>query len=157
MAGLLASNIDDYSKFAVGLILVRFPDWEPFSCVQSDINSVFVDFYIPCPSLAVERGLWVSTANQELTVGFHTDHNHFTDYDDPLNPEPVEAGLNQAAAYLEDRCGAVSWYQGERLAGTTSAELPLSGLIPRVFKDYHVTLGTLRSWSGQYDRDEPCA
>ena len=154
MAGLPASSLDDYSKFAVRLILARFPDWEPFGIVQPNASGGYVDFRIPCPSQADEMGLWVSTADQELTVGFHTDHNHFTDYDNPFNPEPVEAGLDQAAAYLEDRCGAVSWYQGERLAGTTSAELPLSGPIPRIFKDYHVTRGTLRSWSGRLDRDE---
>ena len=91
--------------------------------------------------------LWVSTAGEELSVGFHTHHDHFTDYKILLNPEQVKAGLDQAAAYLEDRCGAVSWYQGERLVGTTNCSLPLSGPLPRMFSQFPVTRGTLRSGS----------
>jgi hypothetical protein len=53
--------------------------------------------------------------------------------------------------------GVVSWYQGERLVGTTSCKLPVSGPLPRMFTQFPVTRGTLRSWSGRFDRDEPGA
>jgi hypothetical protein len=148
---------DAYTRFALRLILARFPEWEPY-CVASprqDGAGSTVEFIVPCPNPAVESGLYVSTAADELTIGFHTDHGHFTDFDSPLNRDRIEQGLNQAAAYLEDRLGAVSWYQGERLLGTTSCELPLDGPLPPMFATYPVTHGTLRSWSGRFDRDEP--
>jgi len=99
MAGLLSSNLDAYSRFAISLILARFPEWEPFAVVGSRPDSVegTVEFNIPCPSPAVEMGLWVSTDDEELSVGFHTHHGHFTDYDPRCNPEQIEAGLDQAA------------------------------------------------------------
>ena len=157
MAGLPANDLDDYTRFALPLILARFPTWEPFGTIQppADGEGGTVEFNVPCPNPAAEIGLWVSTADQELTVGFHTHHDHFTDFETSLNPEPVEAGLDQAAAYLEDRRGAVSWYQGGRLVGTTSCDLPLAGPLPRMFSQFRVTRGTLRSWSGRFDRDEP--
>jgi hypothetical protein len=157
MTGLLANNLDAYSRFALPLILARFPEWEPFGVVQlrPDGAGGTVEFNVPCPSPAAEMGLWISTAVEEMSVGFHTHHCHFTDYDIRLNPEQVKAGLDHAAAYLEDRCGVVSWYQGQRLVGTTSCKLPLSGPVPRMFSQLPVTRSTLRSWSGRFDRDEP--
>ena len=157
MTVLLTSNLDAYSRFALTMILGRFPEWEPFGVVQTrpDGASSWVEFNIPCPSGATEMGLWVSTDGAELSVGFHTHHSHFTDYDTRLNPEQIEAGLDHAAAYLEDRCGTVSWYQDERLVGTTSCELPLSGPLPRMFSQLPDNRATLRSWSGRFDRDEP--
>jgi hypothetical protein len=157
MAGLLAGELDAYTRFALPLILARFPEWEPFGVVQPRPDGVggTVEFNVPCPNPGAEMGLWVSTADEELSVGFHTHHGHFTDYDTRLNPDQVEAGLEQAAEYVEDRRGVVSWYQAERLAGTTSCELPLAGPLPRMFSQLPVTRGTLRSWSGRFDRDEP--
>lgn len=156
MAGILASNLDAYSRFAASLILARFPEWESFGVVQRrpDAAGCTVEFNVPCPSLAAEMGLWMSTSDQELSVGFHTHHSHFTDYDTPLSREQIEAGLDQAAAYLADRCGVVSWYQGQRLVGTTTTKLPLLESLPRMFSHSPVTRGTLRSWSGLFDRDE---
>ena len=156
MSGLLSADLDKYSRLAVAQILLRFPGWEPFGIVspRPDGAGSTVDFTIPCPSPAVESGLWVSTADDEFSVGFHTHHGHFTDYETPLNARRIEEGLEQAGAYLEDRCGVVSWYEADRLAGTTSCGLPLGGPLPRVFANLPVTRGTLRSWSGRYDRDE---
>ncbi len=157
MAGLLASNLDAYSRFAVPLILARFPDWEPFAVVQErpDGAGGTVEFNVPCPSPAAEMGLWISTDQEELSVGFHTDHSHFTDYESRLNPEVIGVGIDQAAAYFEDRSGVVSWYQGVQLKGTTSTALPHPGPLPRIFSRLPLTHATLRSWSGRFDRDEP--
>jgi hypothetical protein len=157
MAELLANDLDSFSRFALPLILARFPEWKSFGVVQPrpDGGGATVEFNVPCPNPAAEMGLWVSTADEELSVGFHTHHSHFTDYETRLNPEVVEAGLEQAAVYLEDRCGVVSWYQKEQLVGTTSCELPLSGPLPRMFSQFPVSRGTLRSWSGRFDREEP--
>jgi hypothetical protein len=157
MAALVLDDLDDYSRFAVPLILARFPGWERFGVVRPrpDGAGGTVEFHVPCPLPGVEAGLYVSTADAELTVGFHTHHTHFTDYDVPASPDQVAAGLGYAAAFLEDRVGVVSWYTGARLVGTTSCELPVSGPVPRMFARLAVTRGTVRSWSGRFDRDEP--
>jgi hypothetical protein len=101
---------------------------------------------------AAESGLHLSTADDELTVGFHTDHEHFTDYDNRLNPQAIETGLRYAADIINERRGVVSWYRGEHLAHTSTIALPHEGPLPRLLSS--CTRGTLRSWSGRFDRDE---
>jgi hypothetical protein len=168
MAGLLQSGLDAYSRFAVPLILARFPEWEPFAKLspRPDSAGSVVDFKIPCPSAGVESGLWVSTADEEFSIGFHTHHNHFTDYENRLNREQIEAGLQHVMAIIEERVGVVSWYRGGGFAGSRSVELPhpdplpglLDGLgaagaeLAGIFSDCDRV--TLRSWFGRFDRDE---
>jgi hypothetical protein len=142
-------DLDSYSEFAVGIVLRRFPEWEQYAKTSLDGTA---EFEIPCRSPAIERALWISTANNELTVGFHTDHCHFTDYDNPCNLAVVHQGLDFAVAILKDRCGILSWYQGDRLVHTTQLKLPHVGPLPCLLS--HCTRGTLRSWSGKFDKDE---
>jgi hypothetical protein len=167
MAGLLESGLDAYSKVAAPLILARFPEWEPFAKLspRADGAGNTVDFNVPCPSPAAEYGLWVSTADEELSVGFHTHHNHFTDYETRLNPEQMEAGIQHAAGIVEELVGVVSWYRGSDFAGSRTVELPHPGPLPGLLDGLGATAevagifsrcdrATLRSWFGRFDRDE---
>src|SRR5262245_37421776 len=132
MAKLRESDLDAYSWLAVPLILARFPEWETFAKLspRPDGAGSVVDFNVPCPSPAAEYGLWVSTADEELSVGFHTHHDHFTDYGNRLNLEQIQAGVQHAADIIEERVGVVSWYRGGAFAGSCSVELPHPGLLP---------------------------
>ena len=89
-----------------------------------------MEFEIPCPSTAVDSGLWISTENNELTVGFHTDHCHFTDYECPQNLAVIHQGLDFVVEILKDRRGILSWYHGDQLVHTTTIQLPHSGPLP---------------------------
>src|ERR1044072_4945803 len=82
MARPLESGLDAYSAVVVPLILTRFPEWESSAKLspRTGCGGNVVGFNLPCPSPAAEYGLWVSTADEELSVGFHTHHTHFTDY-----------------------------------------------------------------------------
>jgi hypothetical protein len=132
MAGLLASDLDTYSRFALPLILVRFPEWDSFGVVQPrpDGAGGTVEFNVPCPNPAAQAGLWVSTADEELTVGFHTHHGHFTGYDTRLNPAQVEAALEYAAAIVGDRVGVVSYYRGAGSPGRGRSSCRARGRCP---------------------------
>src|SRR5262245_22833943 len=115
MVRLMESDLDAYSHVAVPMILARFPDWEPFAKLSPRVDGAgsTVEFNIPCPSPAAECGMWVSTTDEELSVGFHTHHEHFTDYGNRLNAKQIEAGIQQAANFIEERVGVVSWYRGD--------------------------------------------
>ena len=167
MAGLMTCDLDDYSRLAVPLILAHFPEWELFAKLSPRSGGAghVVDFNVPCPSPAAEHGLWVSTADEELSVGFHTHHNHFTDYENRHNLLQIEAGVQYAADILAERVGVVSWYRGDRFVGSRSVTLPHKGPLPGlldglgiggevagIFSDCE--RATLRSWVGRYDRDE---
>ena len=168
MAALWKADLDDYSRVAVPMILARFPEWEPLAKLspRPDGGGSTVDFSIPCPSPGAEYGLWVSTADEEFSVGFHTHHNHFTDYENRLNVGQLEAGIQHALDIIEERVGVISWYRGGAFAGSRSVELPhpdplpglLDGLGPTgqelagIFSDCDRV--TLRSWLGRFDREE---
>jgi hypothetical protein len=160
-------ELDEYSRIAVPKILARFPGWEPFAKLLRRPNGVanVVEFHVPCPSPATESGLWISTADEELTVGFHTHHAHFTDYADRTHRAQIEAGLDLAADIVEDRIGVLSYYAGSQFAGSRSVQLPHPGSLPELFEGMGLAgslVGasggwdrvTLRSWSGQFDRDD---
>lgn len=165
---LLDRDLDPYSRFAVRMILERFPTWEPFAVVTSQPDGAggAVEFVVPCPSPAVEYGLFVATFDEELTVGLHTHHVHFTNYEDRTDPCQITHGLEYAAALLEDRIGVLSWYRGGGFAGSTSIDLPRSqplvdylrevgGVTARPFAGCERV--TLRTWSGRFDREERLA
>ncbi|MBL8796028.1 MAG: hypothetical protein JNM56_19155 [Planctomycetia bacterium] len=158
--------MDAYSRIAVPMILGRFPEWEPFARLDSRADGAgnTVDFNIPCPSGAAESGLWISTADEEFSVGFHTHHCHFTDYESRNNPIQIEAGLKYAADIIDERLGVVSWYRAGCFVGSFSVELPYPAPLPGLFDDArdaqlvamfsNCDRATLRSWLGHFDRDE---
>lgn len=160
------SNLDLYSRMAVKAILTRFPEWADFAKLtpRPDGGGNAVEFCIPCPSKSVDGGLWVSTADEELSVGFHTHHRHFTDYEHRLNSRQIEAGLQMVADILAETLGIVSWYRGFTFIGSFSLQLPHTEPLPGLFtgsvllKDMLLRgdLATLRSWKGRFDRDETC-
>src|SRR5262245_19377874 len=168
MAALPEADLDAYSRVAVPMILARFPEWKLLAKLspRPDGAGSTVVFNIPCPSPAAEDGLWVSTADEELSVGFHTHHNHFTDYENRLNAAQMEAGIQHAVDIIDERVGVLSWYRGAAFAGSRSVELPhpnplpglLDGLGPtgsqlaRIFSNCDRV--TLWSWLGRYDREE---
>jgi hypothetical protein len=164
---LLDERLEAYSRVAVPHILARFPDWEPFAKPSAGPDGAgnVVEFNIPCPSSAAESGLWVSTAGEELSVGFHTHHGHFTDHEDRTNRAQIDAGLDYAPAIIEDRVGVLSYYSGGKFSGSRSVDLPPPGTLPKLyegmglvgklegfFRDWDRV--TLRSWSGRFDRDD---
>jgi len=146
-------QLDEYSRFAVSRILGHFPAWgEQMVFRRPDgYTHAFAEFALSSPSPAIEHGLWVSTADEEITVGLHTHHSHFTDYENRSNPEHVSDALDHVQDLLDERSAIVSWYIGDCFAGSTSHEVaaghPTSSLLSGM------TRTTLRSWRGTYDQD----
>ena len=166
MRPMLMEELDDYSRVVTPLILAKFPDWESLAELSppSAGERRYVTFSIPCPSRAVEHGLWVSTADGELTVGFHTHHVHFNDYSGGSGPVQIKAGLEYVSDLLGERLGVLSVYRVGRLAGSISLPLPSWGRLTELFSGTPESLTaelfvrcerfTVRGWTGRFDRDE---
>jgi hypothetical protein len=60
-----------------------------------------IKFELASPSAAIEHGLWLSTADQEVTVGLHTHHSHFTDYDNRFDLQHITDALDYVALDAE--------------------------------------------------------
>jgi hypothetical protein len=152
--------LDDYSRIAFSMILARFPAWQPFATFIAgpDGSTAVVEFQVPCPSGAVERGLLVATDGGELTVGFHTHHTHFGMFIEDDQLQQIKAGLDHAGDMFDERIGVVSWYCGGCFAGSSSLDLPHPAPLPRLREIFpnrpDCDRITLRSWTGRFDRDE---
>ncbi len=148
-----SGQLDEYSRFAVGLILSRFPVWRSHVAFRrpDGYASPFADFELQSPSPAIARGLWVSTADEEVTVGLHTHHSHFTDYDNRFDPQHIIDALDYVQDIFDDRCVIVSWYIGDRLICTTSKDVTTQH--PATPPRGGVTRKTVRSWRGTCDSD----
>ncbi len=127
------------------MILARFPAWEPFVTFIAgpDGSTAVVEFQVPCPSGAVERGLWVATDGGELTVGFHTHHTHFGMFIEDDQPQQIKAGLDHAGDMLDERIGVVSWYCGGCFAGSSSLDLPRCRVYGRSFRTAPTATGSI--------------
>jgi hypothetical protein len=146
-------QLDEYSRFAVSQILERFPAWRECLVFRrpEGYTHAFADFGFASPSPAIEHDLWVSTADDEITVGLHTHHSHFADYDDRANSGHIGHALDHVQDLLDERVAIASWYVGDRFAGSTSHEV--SSDRPPAPLLSSVTRTSLRSWRGTYDRD----
>ena len=146
-------QLDAYSRLAVGCVLDRFPTWREHMVFRrpDGYERAFADFELASPSPAIEQGLWVSTADEEITVGLHTHHSHFTDYDNRFNPQRITDALDHVQELLDERCAIASWYVGDRFAGSTSQKVPTEH--PPFSMLSGVTRTTLRSWRGTFDSD----
>jgi len=157
MTGRLEGDLDAYSRLAVSAVLARFPEWEGFARLtpRPDGAGSVVEFDVPCPSPAAAYGLLLSTAGAELTVGFHTHHDHYTNYDNPLDPGPIEDGVRRAADYVGERVGVACWYRGATCVGSMAVALPLEGPLHGLEPVFRACdRATLLSWRGRFDREE---
>ncbi len=167
MPSIPLDQLDDYSRIAVPIILATFPEWESLAVVKDgpDGEGATVEFEIACPSPNVEHGLWVLTADEELTVGFHTHHVHFTNYDERIDERQIANGVQFAADIVSEHLGVVSRYSGGRLQASCSVPLPKNGSVASVLEtidsDSSLLTGfytegerfTVRSWNGRFDCD----
>ena len=124
--------LDDYSEFASRLILERFPEWESFATVRIEPKGTGVfEVNIPCPSPAAKAGLLVTTAGEETTVVFHTEHQHFTNYDDRIDPQHIQDALDFADDILNERIAAINYYRDGDDAGGGWMDVPSMKPLPR--------------------------
>jgi hypothetical protein len=84
------------------------------------INGDEVRLEIPCPSPAVDKGLWILCEGPEgdVIVGFHTQHTHFGPWDEYTDQHvrmdaivtALDDGIALAREFLEERQIVISWY-----------------------------------------------
>lgn len=155
----------NFSQILAKEVLRRFPEWEPFGELKrrefpewdsavgapgKQAGVIVVEFHIPCPSPVVLRGLWLSTANEELTVGFDAHHAHFNDRRGGVCS--VDDGFRFISEIVAERIGVVGLFRGDEIGGSMAVELPYE--LPLALGNTSFTHATLRSWNSKFDRDE---
>lgn len=109
-------------------------------------GSLVVEFDPPPPRK--DCTFWITTDQDEITVGFGMFHGHFA-WPRPTADDWWEDPLDFIRDLTEDRVLVEDWTKGGKWSGSSTlaadAEPDVSGLMPD-----HVVL--IRSWSGRLDR-----
>jgi hypothetical protein len=95
---------------------LAFPDQD----AQVTIDGDEVRLEVPCPSSAVDNGLWLCWRGPEgdVIVGFHTQHSHFGPWDEYSDQEArmdailaaLDEGITTARDFFAERQVVISWY-----------------------------------------------
>jgi hypothetical protein len=94
----------------------------------------------------------VLTANDEVVVGFDSDHNHFEDLvENGGSDSSIQEVLDFVVDILEERVVAVSWWAGSSWRGSTM--IPSIGKPEPSEQIHSFDRVRIRSWKGTYDRD----
>jgi hypothetical protein len=150
MKNLPIEQLDEYSCFAVNHILKGFPELDSHLTIDQPEGYAkpYAVFELPCPSPTVKQGLWVATFDMEITVGFHTHHSHFNDFDDVFNVKPINDALEYIDEIISERIVVISWYQSDSFSMSSTIEIPYD-TPPKFYKgDTHITC---HSWLGTYN------
>jgi hypothetical protein len=136
-------------------LLHAHPEWR--AAVRSDAaddGSAYDVLELQAPPGAhVEHGLFVSTENEEITVGFDVYHSHFDSWVDEANPGYGLGALEFINNLLAEKVAVLSWWTGETWAGSSQLAAGESPKLPSWAGAPKVDRVRVRSWNGSLNAD----
>jgi hypothetical protein len=152
---MAALELNQFSRQIAEALFKRFPDWRHYARVEDNEHRdeggiLYVEVPV-LPGSNLNRPLYVLTANDEVVVGFDSDHNHFEDLvESGGSDSSIQEVLDFIVDILEERLVAVSWWAGSSIRGATM--IPSSSK-PEPSEHIHsFDRVRIRSWKGTYDR-----
>ena len=167
--------MNEYAARVAPLLVAAFPE-EAKGIVVDDEGDLSLE--IACPSGSVDAGLSIRTWNEDVVVGFHTHHDHYSDWYGTGTDEHIDAAIKAARNVVAERLVVVSRYCRGKSLGSywDGPEYALTefrattakgskGWLERRRVEHRVNLSgrlrshvygvelTLRSWNGTYDSD----
>ena len=149
-------ELNQFSQQIGDALFKRFPDWRNYARVDENENRdeggiLYVEIPVPLES-NLSGPLYILTANEEVVVGFDSDHNHFEDLRESGGSDSsIQEVLDFIVDILEEKVVAVSWWAGSSLRGATI--IPSSSK-PEPSEHIHsFDRVRIRSWKGTHDRD----
>ena len=157
---------------------LAFPDQD----TRLTVNGYDVLLEAPCPSPAVDNGLWIRWDGPEgdVIIGFHTQHSHFGPWDEFSDQQArmdailaaLADGIAAAREFLTERQVVVSWFSNGEV-WTATRDVPEHALTairegtPEIFNltsrilmllnghspRFGRVTATIRSWNGTHDSD----
>jgi hypothetical protein len=115
-------GLNKYSSRCLAALLVAFPEFTGHVVEEPESGSFAIELTSPSGS-----PFWVSTAGDEITVGFDAHHVHFGSGGGPPDPDDAGADAEEAIEYIRALRG------GEILIAVWSrrGQLALSSSVPR--------------------------
>jgi hypothetical protein len=149
----ILSDLNPYARRVAMHLFRQFPDWTAFATIDSHPNADAGSLKLEVPSGSPKQGvLHISTDGDELTIGFHTHHCHFTDYDQLGTDSHIQDGIEYLGKLIVEEFVIHSWYCHGQFCGSVTGTPNEVGdpakFIPNVDQI------TCRSWAGTHDCDD---
>lgn len=146
-----------YTTIVAERLIGEFPEWRELAVLDTrpGASPGALLLEVPCPSAAVQEGLWISTNGDEITVGFHTHHVHFADYEGLDSNAHIEGAVQYIQGLLADEFLVESWYCEAAFCGSATVRPDAPTALPDFISG--VMHMTRRSWSGARDAEMPAA
>ncbi|HPF70804.1 MAG TPA: hypothetical protein PLQ13_09055 [Candidatus Krumholzibacteria bacterium] len=149
------TRLNDHSRRFAHLLFRQWPEWlrharyDPWEDFEKEALLVEV----PCPTDGSRHGLFITTSEWEIAIGFGADfHTRFGAGDGGPADFYAEA-LAFLDDFVEERCAIASARQDGQWLGAWRVDAGPQGPETPVVED-GVDL-SLRSWRGTWDRDLP--
>ena len=143
-------DMDDFSQRFSAWLRRHRPEWAELA--KPDATTVEIE--IPATGSRAIAPLWISSADDEITVGFDHTHSHFAAWDERQTEEDC---FEQAAQFAEDlmieRLVVVSGLDRGTWAGSTTVRPDEDPLAAVAFAAGDTVI--VRSFRGTFDRDLP--
>lgn len=106
---------------------------------------------LPAPNARASTPLWITTEDDEITVGFDAFHTHFAAWDGPTSEEQSFAGaISLARDIIAERALVASWWLEEKWSGSQLVEPGFTPERPQFVAGEAIP--RVRSWSGVRDQ-----
>lgn len=148
-------RLNKYTQQVVTEMIAAFPSWFDLILQMCD-ESGALDFKIDAPSPLIKGGLWVLTEGDEVIVGVHTHHVHFTYYETHTNfTDHILSAMKYIQDIISDQIGIVSWYRQEQFLGSATYRTEDDIELGKFLSQYLPisTRTEIRFWTGKKDRE----
>ncbi len=147
-------SLNEFSKRFAKKLLESHPDLEAFCSVDqnSKVEAGTLLLRIPPGSNNLCDGLWASTHDGEVIVGFDTHHAHFKATRAHSEEDSFVDAVEHIGNILSEKILAVAWYRGDRCRGGMPMSPGENPSPPRIL-GIGVNRIRVRSWNGTYDED----
>jgi hypothetical protein len=150
----IIDNLNPYARRVATHLFRHFPDWATLATTDPNPNADFGALLLEIPAnlSGSEIVLHIWSDGDELTVGLHTHHCHFSDYDQRETDEHIEDGVEYIKNLIQENFVIYSWYcNGQFCCSVTGTPGKVED--PAKFIS-NVDRVTCRSWAGTYDSDD---
>lgn len=150
----ILDELNPYGRRVATQLFRHFPDWSAFARIDphpnADAGALLVEISASSPN--IRNGLHISTDGDELTIGLHTHHCHFADYDQHGTDEHIEDGIEYIKQLIQEDYVIHSWYCNGEFCGSLTSTAGNVGNPGRFVGN--VDKITCRSWAGTHDADD---
>ena len=140
-----------YSERFLAFLAREAVEWRATATPDSEAAGAY-QIEVESPNENASAPLWISTADEEITVGFDAYHSHFETWHFESEDMAFREALALARDIVAEKLLVASWWNGEKWSGSQLIEL--GDEVKRSDRTPADACLRIRSWTGKYDREE---